>query len=186
MAEEAKKHSSGKNLSHLYAQYSDELTRFVRGKFGMGPPDPEDIVHQAFTNFAEVENPERVENPRAFLYRTANNIALNHQVRNKMSARVMGHWAEDKNAENGDELTPEIVLQSKERLAVLERVIRNLPRDRQRLLVMNRIQGLSYAEVARRTGTPVSTVKKHVYLAVKECGLALDAADEQAREGEKP
>lgn len=55
-------------LAELYRRHLSELTRYIARTFGAGPPDPEDVVQEAFAQFAALENPQAVENPRAFLF----------------------------------------------------------------------------------------------------------------------
>lgn len=65
-------------LAGLYERYRRELVAFVRMKVG-GPPEPEDVAQQAFVNYAALDDPAAVRNPRAFLYRTAANIVTNQR-----------------------------------------------------------------------------------------------------------
>lgn len=171
-----------KPLSDLYGRYRKELIAFVRLKFGGGPPEPEDVAQQAFMNFAALGSRTAVLNPRAFLYRTAHNIVINHRKHERIGRQFFESApAAHEICEARDDFNPEVVLLGKEQYSLIEGVIRAMPRKRRQFLLLNRIEGLSYAEIARRVGLSESVVRKHVALAVRECGSILLKAAEPVR-----
>jgi RNA polymerase sigma factor (sigma-70 family) len=170
-----------KPLSDLYGHYRKELVAFVRQKFGRGPPEPEDVAQQAFTNFAALGFTDTIVNPRAFLYRTAHNIVLNYRKHERIGRRFLEPSPDQKEiCEARDDFNPEIVLSSREQYELLESAICAMPHMRRQFLLLNRVEGLSYAEIARRMGRSESMVRKQVALAIRECGAALLTADEPA------
>lgn len=171
-------------LPELYARYARELTAFVRTKVGAGPPDPEDVAQQAFVNFAQLKDPRGVENPRAFLYRTALNIIVNDYRRMAARRRMSNaELAEIEHPGGVIDFSPEALLLKREELRIVERAMDAMPARRRRLLVLHRIDGLSYAEIARREGMSESGVRKQVAVAVRECGAALLDAELSGEEG---
>jgi RNA polymerase sigma factor (sigma-70 family) len=169
------------SLEH-YGRYRGELIAFIRTRFGVGPPDPEDVVQQAFMNFASLEFPGRIANPRAFLYRSAYNIVLNHRKHERIGRQFLEPATDADDVSHArDDLNPEVVVSNKEQYALLEAVIRAMPAKRREYLLLNRIEGLGYAEIARRVGLSESVIRKHVALAVRECGAALMQATEPAQ-----
>jgi hypothetical protein len=48
----------------------------IRATFGFRAADPQDVAHSAFARYVSIDVRQAVENPRAFLYTTARNIAL--------------------------------------------------------------------------------------------------------------
>ena len=164
---------SAASLSTLYGCYRKELIAFVRTKFGGGPPEPEDVAQQAFVNFAAMSHAQ-VLNPRAFLYRTAVNIVLNHRKRERIGRRFLQPMPDAEELQQvRDEISPEKRLQAEEHYALVEAAIRAMPQARRSYLLLNRVEGLSYAEIARRAGLSESVIRKHVALAVRECGQTL-------------
>lgn len=164
------------SLAALYGSYRKELIAFLRHRFGAGPPEPEDVAQQAFVNFATF-SPSQVINPRAFLYRTAVNIVLNHHKRERIGRRFLEAMPDDEELRQvSDGLSPEKLVQAEEHYARVEAVIRAMPQPRQSYLLLNRVEGLSYAEIARRAGLSESAIRKHVALAVRECGRTLQEA----------
>jgi RNA polymerase sigma-70 factor (ECF subfamily) len=159
------------DLEGLYRRYSNALRRYVARAFGAGPPDPEDVVHAAFEKYACVEDKAQVANPEAFLKITARNYVLDQRRRAKVRS---DHAAETLClSDEGDDLNAERVLSAKERWDILERAIRSMDRRRQEVLIMNRIHGISFAEIARLQGFSPSLAKQLFAQALVICERAL-------------
>lgn len=164
-------------LAGLYERYRRELVAFVRMKVGGGPPEPEDVAQQAFVNYAALDDPTAVHNPRAFLYRTAANIVTNHHRRAALDRKHAALETEQESDRARDELSPEIVLLDREQLALVEAAIKGLPARRRRYLLLNRLDGLSYVEIARREGLSEGVVRKQVAKAIRAIDAVLKAAE---------
>jgi RNA polymerase sigma-70 factor (ECF subfamily) len=154
----------------LYARHWGELCHYIRKHFGPGPPDPEDVAQDAFMKFAAIDDREAIENPRAYLFRTAHN-ALVDEHRRLALRRVNPADTEVRNV--SDDRTPERVLVGQERLEILARTLRAMPAARRRSFLLNRLQGLSCAAIARMTGYSESAVKKHIDLTLRDLEAAL-------------
>lgn len=168
-------------LGEIYRRHWLELCRYVASTFGAGPPDPEDVAQQAFVQLASLDDPEAVRNPRAFLYRTAHNIVITDKRRARTRTRYAPDLEYSYALRQGDDPTPERVILGKEQIGVVKAVLARMPRKRRRLLVLHRIHGLSYAEIARRTGYSQTAVKKHVAKAMTELDAALEAVERGQR-----
>ena len=162
-------------LAELYRRHLSELTRYIARTFGAGPPDPEDVVQEAFAQFAALENPHAVENPRAFLYRSAHNLVVDHHRRRLVRNRFAREQAPAAGAETSDDRDAERVLSARQRLSIVERAIRDMEPRRRTVFVLNRIHELSYAEISRRLRMPETTVKRLVAAAIVECERSLRA-----------
>lgn len=165
------------DLNDLFRKHRTELVQYIRRAFGDGPPDPEDAVQQAFAKLASLNKPARVSNPRAFLYRCASNFVLDYKRRRRTRAKFAVSAEAETLFGGAEEITPERVLDAKERAAILEEAIRGLkPRHRQ-ALILNRIHGMTYAEVARSLNVSESEARRLVTVAVNRCDSALSAAE---------
>lgn len=158
----------------LYARHWSELCHYIKKHFGAGPPDPEDVAQEAFMKFAAIDDREAIDNPRAYLFRTAHN-ALVDEHRRLALRRANPRDTEAQPV--SDDRTPERVLVGQERLEILTRSLRAMPAARRRSFLLNRLQGLSCAAIARMTGYSESAVKKHIGLALTELEAAVTAAE---------
>jgi RNA polymerase sigma-70 factor (ECF subfamily) len=159
-------------LSDLYRVHWQGLCGYVRAQFGPGPPEPEDVAQSAFVRFAAAD-PARIENPRAFLYATARNLVIDHH---RQAQRVAAH---DRAAQSGAaenplyESSPENVLLQAERFRILAQALERMPLKRRRLVLLNRFEGLSYAEIGEQFGMSAENVRKHIERTLAECLRAL-------------
>lgn len=160
-------------LREIYQRYWPDLCRYINRTFGKGPPEPEDIVQAAFSNFAALEDRQAVRNPRALLYCIARNIAIRQHQREAIFVRTDGEEETGREAQIPDEMDPERVLLGRERFALLDEALARMPQERRKALIMNRLHGLSFAEISRRTGISQTQVKRLVAWALTDCKRAL-------------
>lgn len=169
--------NSGGDVDRLYREYKDRLRRYVAATFGSGPPDPEDVVQVAFEKFAGREDRESIESPEAFLTTSARNYVLDQRRRLKVRAAYAD--GEILLGSERDDFDAERVLSAKERWGILERAIQKLDPRRQEILIMNRIHGVSYAEIARRLNCSPTLVKMLAAQALVICERALRETEEE-------
>jgi RNA polymerase sigma-70 factor (ECF subfamily) len=163
-----------KRMDMLYARHWSELCHYIKKHFGPGPPDPEDVVQDAFMKFAAIEDRDAIDNPRAYLFRTAHNVLVDE--RRRLALR-RANPADAEARPVSDDRTPERVLVGQERLEILTRSLRAMPAPRRRSFLLNRLQGLSCAAIARMTGYSESAIKKHIDLALRDLEASLSDAE---------
>ncbi|WP_298196458.1 sigma-70 family RNA polymerase sigma factor [Novosphingobium sp.] len=156
----------------LYRRHWEELVRFVRRTFGAGPPEPEDIAQTAFTHFAALARPQRIQNPRAFLFQTARNVMVDEHRRAAVRRRAAETGDASAVQESVDELDPERVLDGKQRLALLAQAVDALPQRMRRALLLHRFEEMSYVDVARHLGVSQTEAKRLVARALMACAKA--------------
>lgn len=160
------------SLSYSYAEYQLELCRYAVSKFGFSFAEAEDVVQCAFARSADALESGKLDNARAFLYKAVYNASVDVMRRN----RVRESYAQSVQLtpdQEVDHIDPERVAASHQFLGMINRALWAMPGKRRRLLVMNRVDGLSYAEIARREGLSETVVRKHVAKALAGCQKAL-------------
>ena len=165
----------GDEIGLLYRRYHDGIRRYVLRSFGAGPPDPEDVVQAVFERYMAASHADRVLDPRAFLFRSARNYVIDQRRRQSVRA----DYARDVQsiADASDDLDAERVLDSKQRWAAIEAAIARLDTRSREFLLMNRIHGLSSAEIARRKGCSATLVKTVIARALVALHRALDGEE---------
>jgi RNA polymerase sigma factor (sigma-70 family) len=158
----------------LYARHWSELCHFIRRHFGAGQSDPEDVAQEAFVKYAAIDNRAAIDNPRAYLFRTAHNVLVDEHRR---LALRRAHPGAPEAYPVSDDRTPERVLVGQERLEILSRTLCVMPAARRRSFLLNRLEGMSCASIARMTGYSESAVKKHIGLALNDLEAALTEAE---------
>lgn len=123
--------------------------------------EAEDLLHAAFLRLAEYRRENRVENPSAFVVRTAVNMKAD-EVRHRRVRNETGRDVADLVDISDDQPLQTEVLAARERLGRAQAGLARLsPRTRE-IFLMHRIDGLKYREIAERLGITVSAVEKHV------------------------
>lgn len=148
----------GGGLTDLYRKHAAWLTRRLRRSFG---DEAEDLVQEAYLRLARLPSDQAVLHPRALLMRVASNLGLDHL------RRVDRHKALSEEASS-----PSAGLDEAERLAVKSLVL-SLPDDVRDVFVLSKVVGLTYEEIAVRTGLSVKAVEWRLSRAMIQCAAKL-------------
>lgn len=163
--------ADNKLCDELYNQYQAELVNYVQGKWRKAPEDARDIVQQAFERYMCVAEPQKIEQPRAYLYQLVRNLAVDGLRRDKVRAEHARREASSEEPACVD--APLRSVLGGERLQVLQRIIETLPAKRRRAFVLSRVHQMSYREIAEAMGISTDGVKKHVLRALETCQTQL-------------
>lgn len=160
-------------IEGIYRSHWPDLCRYILHSFGPGPPEPEDVAQAAFVRLSGVT--AAIENVGSFLRKTARNLVIDHyrgSLRTSLLLRDVTILA----GENA-EFSPEHVLASKEHLLLLNAAIENLrPKERVALL-MHRVDGASFGDIATHLGVSHSGARLLVSRAFERCVAELGHAD---------
>ncbi len=161
-------------LRNAYERYSDEIVRYLSTRLRGRQGEADDIMQTAFVKLAIKSTAEDVTETRGFLYRVAKNLMVDGSrkrlVREKYAKNILDE--EYQSSVQNYCSTEQLVLQ-RERLRLLEGIIKTLPARRRRVFILNRIHGLSYAEIAKEVGLTIEGVRKHVSRALADCEAGL-------------
>lgn len=124
-----------------------------------GAADAEDLLHSAFLRLHAYRAVKPVDNPAAFLVRTAVNLRVDNYRRDRLNdARDLEQMpAGENNAPLQDE-----VLASRVRLERVRQGLERLPPRTREIFLMNRLENMKYREIAERLGISQSAVEKHI------------------------
>lgn len=161
--------SAGARKSNLIVDLYDELRPSLVGYLiciGLMPSEADDITQDAFVQLFRFQNAGGwVNNPRSWLFRTARNLAINLQKRERKTVSVSGEQQASTLAETHHIASPEELYQRKERLRLMMAAIAQLP-QRQRECLHLRAEGLRYREIAEVLGITTSGVSESLRRAV--------------------
>ncbi|MCV6615256.1 MAG: RNA polymerase sigma factor [Cellvibrionaceae bacterium] len=165
-------------LEQLFSEHAAGLVRFLARKT-RSQEDAEDIAQGAFLRIQKLENLDKLDNPRAYLYQTASNLAIDQLRRAKLhrgyiqSETPTATETEELGGNHVDQATPERLLAAKEELQRIEATIEVLPFKARQAFLLHRTKGLAYSDIAKEMGVSVSSVEKYILLALKQCHQAL-------------
>lgn len=158
-------------LDDLYRTESPRLVRLVSRQM-RSADEAADIVQDAFLRLARSEGPPpTLERPRAYLHRIVTNL-VRDRARSRARRAAFLHDAADEEALTAHD--QQELLESRDMLRRLEAAILRLkPRTRE-IFVAHRIEGLTYAEIAARTGLSIKGVEKQMSKALVQLDRMLN------------
>ena len=160
-------------IQRLYREHSAGLVRRLARHTGCGETAL-DLTHEAFAKLLRI-GPARlgaIERPEAYLHRMSLNLA-----RDRGRARAAGERALEALEAAGDDRFDQVaVLESRDTLRRLERAIARLKPKTRDIFLAHRLEGLTYAQIAERTGLSVKGVEKQMSKAIAKIDRMLDRA----------
>ncbi|MFQ5346778.1 MAG: RNA polymerase sigma factor [Rhodothalassiaceae bacterium] len=163
-------------LRKLYEDHWQELCHYLAATFGAGPPEPEDAAQAAFAKFAALDAPRSIANPRAYLYTVARNFVIDELRRAERHGACERELERDCSVALLSDSGPERVLLEKERFAIFAAALARMPATRRRMVLLNRFEGLTCAEIGRRFGMSGAAVQKQISRALAACLREMDDA----------
>lgn len=155
----------GAPLLASFERHYQDLLRFLFHRTG-DVNDAADLAHDTYVRLSRVT--EAVENEKAYIFRVAGNLALD--MRRRAGRRAT--WLSDEELdENVPEQMPSQEQQviDRDRLERLDTALVELPIKARLALLMLRVDGLPYVEIAARLGVSESMVAKYIMQAVRHC-----------------
>lgn len=147
------------SFAFLYAHYRAPLVHsFLRR--GYSRDLAEDCVQDVFVRIAKIDL-AAVENIEAYLYTVAASVAVDYGRRTHSRLTALHDPLENLEIE-GIQVSPSRVLEDKEALLQLNEILNELkPRTRE-IFLLNRLDGLSYTEIADQFGISPAGVHKQI------------------------
>lgn len=121
----------------------------------------EDIIQDLYLKICDVSDHAETQNPRAYLYTMAANMAVDHQRRESRRATLRGEMAAYL-TEPMDIATPERFTLARDELERLQSAMTALHPTNRRILYLSRIEGLSQREIAAAVGLSSTAVFKRL------------------------
>ncbi len=143
-----------KNLPPVFARIRAALVRRGRSEH-----EADDLVQEAWVRLACYEREQVVQEPEAFLMRTALNLSIDaHRASINHGDEVM---LEDVILIDTSPSTEAIVL-ARERMQRMSHCLGRLSDKSREIFLAHRVDGLTYQAIATHHGLSVSTVEKYV------------------------
>lgn len=164
-------HASVVDLDGLFRQHARELNGFVYQKL-QDREAAADVVQDGFLRFLvwSRQNPDvsLVKSPRFFLWRIIGNLTIDVVRANRVRA----------NTDPIDDYSNLLVdphpgadrqLEARRQLAMLKAVLADLTVEQRTTLLLNRMEGMTHEEIAKRLNLSTSMVSKHIVAALRRC-----------------
>lgn len=161
---------NGSVLLETYLLRRDALKRFLTARLG-GEAEAEDLVQEMYFRLDRAVIAD-VENPTAYLYKMALNLARDHRRERQRSHARDGQWVETRRTLLGsepiaDQPPADTAYEAKQDLARIVAALEDLSPQCRRVFMLHKFEGLSHPEIAARVGISRSTVEKHMGNGIK-------------------
>jgi RNA polymerase sigma factor (sigma-70 family) len=144
-------------LAGLYQAHATELNGFARRR--VGRQEAEDVVQDAYLHLLQRGTAATLEQPRAYLFRIAANLAVDFARKAKIRLRYAGETY-DLDANAVAPANPEAATGAAMELARLHDSLAKLPPLCRDTFLLNRVEGMTHAEIAGRRGVSVRTIDR--------------------------
>ena len=156
------------SISSIFVEHSTFLKKFL-ARFLQREQDIEDVAQEAYLKAYSVEQDRGgIEQPKAFLFTIAKNLALNELTR---KSRQMTDYIEERQAPFliVGSATVENELEADQSLSLYCQAVEALPEKCRRVYLLRKVHGLSHKDISKRLGISRSMVEKHLRIGTLSC-----------------
>ena len=138
--------------------------------------DVEDILQETIANALQVEDPSLIRAPKSYFFIVARNL-VSRQL--QANAKEMLHEIEDMdlNAIPGDYISLEQQIDGQLQFRAFVKAVSQLPAQCRKVFLLRKIYGWPHKKIASRLGISISTVERHITIALSRLDASLRRHD---------
>jgi RNA polymerase sigma-70 factor (ECF subfamily) len=147
----------------------DELANYLAKKV-RNNDDACDLAQEAFLRMHKFQQSRQLDNARAFLFKTANNLAVDQMRRARVHDKYLSsEMLPEQSDEEDDKFAPsaERTVSAEQELDKIYEVVDRMPLKVRRAFLLHRGKDLSYSEIAAEMNVSTSMVEKYIIEALK-------------------
>lgn len=167
----ASKSDRSETLADVSRSHHAALVRSLTVRTG-SVEDAKEIVQEAYAKMLALDRPKTIGVVAGYLWRVAVNLAIDRKRQHVLHERFRRAVIPRTQTQ---ELSTELVVEARERLAIVERAIGELPPRCLEAFVLHVLKGLTFDEVGREMAISGRMAKKHVARALEYLQTCLDA-----------
>jgi RNA polymerase sigma factor (sigma-70 family) len=130
--------------------------------------DADDLAQEVYLELLRVSQAEAVKQPQAYMYRVASHVVYRFKRRRQRESDFVAFDSEavSQMEERVGDRRPQGVGEQLDNERELTRLLEELPPLYRAIILLQKRDGLSYAQVAERLGISIHTVKKYLHRAL--------------------
>jgi RNA polymerase sigma factor (sigma-70 family) len=163
-------------IARLYREHHESLRRFLRARLH-SPQEAEEVAQEAYVRLLGLGDANTLGFLHALLYRTAANLATDRLRQRTRRQRLDGLVF----FEAGETRSPEYESAAEQELALICRMLEELPEACRRAFVLVNFEELSIDEAAQKLSLHPRRVRRFVARAIEHCQRVLE--EDAARHG---
>lgn len=159
-------------MMSAFRENESVLRKFLR-RFTSNAHDIDDITQETILRALRAEKTADIEQPRAFLFGIARNVAKKELEK---KSRSIVDFIEDFAPQEyiSDEPSLDDYLDGRQQMLLFAEAVATLPAQCQKVFVLKKVYGYSHQEISKELGISISTTEKHVVAGLKRCSEFMD------------
>ena len=157
------------NSAVLMDELATPLVRYLSKKVHNNE-DANDLAQEALLRMHKFQQSQKLDNAKAFLFKTANNLVIDQIRRAKVHDRYIV-WEHSQAATINEDHkcfpSAERTVSAEQELDQIYRVVDDMPEKVKRAFLLHRGKDMSYPEIAQEMGVSTSMVEKYMVKALK-------------------
>lgn len=142
------------------------LRRYLRKILPL-TPDIEDLLQEVFVRVYNAEQKTEIRSPKAFMFRTAHNLALMHL---KSRAGKIHYDLDDPEHQIADDVpSVEDKVRYRQKYKIFSEAVEKLPPQCKSVFILRKIEGKSHKEISAEMGISPKTIEAHLTRALLAC-----------------
>ena len=164
--------SHAQRISRLFSEHNESLIQFLATRL-RSVQEAKEVAQEAYVRLLSLEDSGAVSFLRAFLFKTAANLAVDRiRSRNRQQQALDAGLCD----ESREASTPDREAASAQEMEIVRRLIGELPPKCRHAFLLHRVHGAEFVEIAQEMGLSERMVRHYVLRAVLHCRAGLDAA----------
>jgi RNA polymerase sigma-70 factor (ECF subfamily) len=159
-------------IARLFSEHNESLVRFLAARLH-SVQEAKEVAQEAYVRLLSLDDSGAVSFLRAFLFKTAANLAVDRLRSRSRQRQAMDAGLCDELREAS---TPDHEAAQAEEAEIVRRLIGELPPKCRRAFLLHRIHGEDFPQIAQQMELSERMVRHYVLRAVLYCRAGLDAA----------
>lgn len=148
----------------LTAQMRPALVEYFKRRCG-SEAEAEDLAHDVLLNALGYTGWKSPEHARGYIFRAAVN-RWRDRGRRRLARGVVLPWDDQASYSEGEGNPPEQTVASWEEMVRVVRALAELPERTREIFILQRLEQMTYLQIAEALSMPTSTVEKHMIRAL--------------------
>ncbi|MCH7743809.1 MAG: RNA polymerase sigma factor [Proteobacteria bacterium] len=164
-----KESSTALLLDEQMGELATPLVRYLSKKVHNNE-DANDLAQEAFLRMHKFQQSRRLDNARAFLFKTANNLVVDQMRRASVHNKYLSfERLPEQSDEENDKFAPsaERTVSAEQELDRIYKVVNQMPEKVRSAFLMHRGKDLSYSQIATEMDVSTSMVEKYIIQALR-------------------
>lgn len=163
----------GDRLLRAFVALRERIERVV---LRVAPPEEvEDIVQETYVRVCQAKNKDSIREPRSFLFRTAQNLALDHmkraETRLTSNSDLLAELEFSDEGRRADGTLDQV--EANEKFGHFCEAVRRLPKQVRRAFVLKKVYGHTQREIAEIMNISENVVENYIAQGMKRCEVTL-------------